>query len=153
MQSSFRNGSYKGYEVQLRVRRAGRHREPVQIKGADDVYRFMGDLAHESAEYVYGLFLDTQHQVQDVYLVGKGSCSSSLVHPAELYKPALLTNSPAFMMVHNHPSGDPRPSTEDEALVKRLLAGSQLLGLSFLDSLIVGDGRYFSFQEVGAIKR
>ncbi len=145
--SSFRNGAYRGYEIGLRVRRRGVNQEPYRIRTPEGLYHFMGpELSSESSEH-----MDARNQVTGVYLVGKGGCNGTHVDPKEFYKAALVSNSSAFMMVHNHPSGSPDPSVEDMAVTERVREGSKLLGLEVLDHVIVGNWRYFSFREHGLL--
>ena len=70
--------------------------------------------------------------------------SHPLVHPREVYKGAILTSAAAIVVAHNHPSGDPEPSPEDESVTTRLKEAGQLLGISLLDHIIVGSGCYWS---------
>ena len=139
---------YRGYEVRLELHRSGED-EPYQIKNARSVYEFMRGLELESAEHMYELLLDVKHRVQGVYLVGKGGIDSCHVDPIEVFKAALVTNSPAFVLVHNHPSGIVEPSLNDIDLVSRIFAGADILNLQFLDNIIIGDSRYLSFLEAG----
>ena len=96
-----------------------------------------------------GRILDSQKRIAGVYLVGKGSISTCLVDTAEVFKAALVTNSPAFALVHNHPSGVTNPSPEDKSLANRIQEGAKLLSLEFTDFVIVGASSYFSFVEKG----
>ena len=109
----------------------------------------MRGLEGESAEHMYELLLDTKHRVHSVYLVGKGGIDSCPVDPREVFKAAFITNSPAFVLVHNHPSGIADPSPDDIALSTRIANCSALLGVSFLDNIIIGNGRYYSFLDAG----
>ena len=109
----------------------------------------MRHLETESAEHLYELLFDTKQYVHGVYLVSKGGLSNCYVDPAEVFKAALMTNSPTFALVHNHPSGIVEPSLDDVAIARRIAQGADLLNLNFLDSLIIGDGRYYSFSESG----
>jgi DNA repair protein RadC len=78
--------------------------------------------------------------------------TSSLVHPREVFKPAILAGSAALLLAHNHPSGDPEPSAEDIALTRRLTSAGQLLGIEILDHLILGEaGRFVSLRERGVL--
>jgi DNA repair protein RadC len=72
-----------------------------------------------------------------------------VVHPREVFKPAILSNAAALLCCHNHPSGAPAPSQEDRALTKRLVDAGKLLGITVLDHVIIGDGTdlYFSFAD------
>ena len=151
MRSSFRSKTYRGYEGRLQLRRRNRRYEPLALRTPADVYGFMGELARESSEYVYGLYFDAQHRVTDVYLLGKGGCTFAAVDPKDVFKAALAANAPAFVMVHNHPSGLVEPSAEDLVLARRLSTASALMAIEFLDSVIVGDGRYCSLKERGVI--
>jgi len=80
--------------------------------------------------------------------VSIGSLTASVVHPREVYKPAILSNCAALILGHNHPSGDPQPSREDRAITQRLKEAGALLGINVLDHLVIeADGRYFSFAD------
>ena len=150
LESRFGNGSYKGYEIRLLVERTAQH-EPYPLKTASDIYRFMADLSRESAEHVYELLMDAKNRVTGVYLVGKGCAYSSPVRVPEIFKAAYATNSPAFALVHNHPSGIVEPSPEDKSLVARVQSASDIMGMDFLDFVIIGDSRYYSFSENGLL--
>ena len=78
-----------------------------------------------------------------------GSLTASVVHPREVWKPAILSNAAAIICGHNHPSGAPQPSNEDRVLTARLVESGKLLGISILDHVIIGDGTsaYFSFAD------
>ncbi len=117
------------------------------------MHRFMRGLENEASEHVYELLMDTKHRVTGVYVVGKGSVDNCIADAKDIFKAVLITNSSAFALVHNHPSGVVEPSTEDRTLSDRILDGAGILGLDFLDFLIVGDGSYYSFHEQGLLKR
>ncbi len=96
--------------------------------------------------------LDTKHKVIGLNVVSVGSLSMSIVHPREVFKPAILLNASATILAHNHPSGDCSPSAEDRALTTRLRAGGELLGIPVLDHLILSeDGIHFSFADSGCL--
>lgn len=89
--------------------------------------------------------------------VALGSLTEVTAHPREILRPVITAGSYGFALMHNHPSGDPSPSGADEKITRRLVEGSELLGLRFFDHLIVGDdfaGRrpYFSFKETGMMR-
>lgn len=79
--------------------------------------------------------------------VSRGTLSTSLVHPREVYKGAILSSAAAIITAHNHPSGDPEPSREDLEVAKRLYAAGELLGIPMLDFVVIGKGRYYSDRE------
>ncbi len=113
---------------------------------------FMDKLRFLRKEHLMTLHLDTKHQVLGEEIVSIGSLNSSIVHPREIFKTALKRSAAAIICAHNHPSGDPTPSTEDLEVTKRLVAAGQLLGIELLDHLIIGDNHYISLREEGMIR-
>ncbi len=97
------------------------------------------------------VLLDARHRVLREEIVSEGSLTNSIVHPREVFGPAVRESAGAVVLVHNHPSGDPAPSDEDLAVTRRLMAASDLLGIRILDHVIVGDGAYTSFKESGML--
>ena len=83
--------------------------------------------------------------------VSEGILTASLVHPREVFLPAIREAAAGLVLVHNHPSGDPEPSPEDLEVTRRLSAVGELVGIRILDHVIIGDGRYVSFLERGLI--
>ena len=81
--------------------------------------------------------------------ISTGSLTASLVHPREVFRAAVNLDAAAIIMVHNHPSGDPIPSPEDREITKRLMGCADLFGIRFLDHIILGEDRYFSFGDSG----
>ena len=96
--------------------------------------------------------LDTKNKVTGLFKVSQGSLNSSIVHPREVFKRALMQNSNSIILAHNHPSGDVTPSGEDISITRRLQEAGDILGIKVLDHLIIGaGGRYKSFKEDGII--
>lgn len=104
-------------------------------------------LRDERRELFLAYFLDARHRLITEYEVSRGSLVASLVHPREVFRPAIRVAAAALIVVHNHPSGDPAPSPEDYAVTERLHRAGRLLGISLLDHVVVGDGRYVSFAD------
>lgn len=100
-------------------------------------------------EHFVVLLLDGRHKVLGINTVSIGTLTASLVHPREVFKPAIMSNCAAVIVAHNHPSGEPSPSREDHEITKRLCEAGKLLGVPVLDHLIVTDdpARYFSFGD------
>jgi len=90
--------------------------------------------------------LNAKHHVNAVHVVSMGSLTASLVHPREVYKPAILSNSAAIALVHNHPSGNTEPSREDIELTRLLIEAGKVLGIPLVDHVIVGDGAFCSLS-------
>ncbi len=97
------------------------------------------------------LILDAQHRINRDLLITRGTLTSSLVHPREVFRPAIAEAAAGVIVVHNHPSGDPAPSAEDRAVTRQLVAAGRLLDLPVHDHVIVGGDRYFSFAEAGLL--
>jgi DNA repair protein RadC len=96
--------------------------------------------------------LTIRHRVLGLHTVSIGCLTSSLVHPREVFKPAILAGSAAIIAAHNHPSGDPEPSAEDTALTRRIASAGTILGIELLDHLILGEaGRFVSLRERGVL--
>lgn len=95
------------------------------------------------------ILLDAKHAVIREKTVSEGTLTSSLVHPREVFNEAVRESAAAVIFLHNHPSGDPKPSQEDRALTVRLQEAGDILGVQVLDHVIIGDGRYVSFADEG----
>ncbi len=96
--------------------------------------------------------LDSKNRMIGYHTVSVGSLATSIVHPREVFKPAvLLENAAAVIFLHNHPSGDPAPSREDHECTNRLTAAAKILGIRVLDHVIFGATEYFSFADAGIL--
>ncbi len=102
-------------------------------------------------EFFFMITLDSKNRTIGYHTISMGSLSSSVVHPREVFKPAILENSAAVIFLHNHPSGDPAPSMEDRECTKRLTAAAKILGIRVLDHVIFGETEYFSFADAGIL--
>jgi DNA repair protein RadC len=125
------------YVCELTKRRY-RGKKLPEIRGPDDVVRLVGTkLRKEDREQFLVLLLNARHEVMGRETISVGSLNASIVHPREVFKPAVLTSAAALVLIHNHPSGDPEPSEEDLSITKRLVGAGELLGISVLDHVIV----------------
>jgi DNA repair protein RadC len=97
------------------------------------------------------LALDVRHRLRHEAVVSVGCLTASLVHPREVFQEAVVSRAAALVLFHNHPSGDPEPSSEDLALTRRLAAAGTLMGIEVLDHLVLGAGRYVSLKERGVL--
>lgn len=95
--------------------------------------------------------LDTKNQPITLNIVSVGSLNSSIVHPREIFKAAILSNAASIILYHNHPSGDPTPSIEDLNATERIRDCGKLIGIDLLDHIIIGDDTYYSMREKGKI--
>ena len=115
-----------------------RGKKPKEIRGPDDVVALVGArLRKEVREHFLVLLLNARHEVTGQETVSIGSLNASIVHPREVFRPAVLASAAATVLVHNHPSGDPEPSEEDLSITKRLVEAGELIGIQVLDHVIV----------------
>ena len=98
-------------------------------------------------ESFWVLLLNNKHRLLRRIRVTKGLVNRSLVHPREVFREAIRENASAVILAHNHPSGDPAPSTEDISITERLVDAGKIIGIQVLDHLILGDGTYYSFSD------
>jgi DNA repair protein RadC len=125
------------YVCELTKRRY-RGKEPRAIRGPDDVAALVGKkLRKEAREHFLVLLLNARHEVLGKETVSVGSLNASIVHPREVFKPAITASAASIVLVHNHPSGDPEPSEEDLAITRRLVQAGDLIGIGVLDHVIV----------------
>jgi len=122
------------------------------IGGPRDVANLlMPDLRYQKKEILKSLLLDTKNRVLAIRTVSIGDLSSSIVHPREVFKDAVVISAAALIVAHNHPSGDPAPSAEDVAVTKRLIGAGEIMGIDLLDHIVIGDGVFVSLKERGVI--
>ncbi len=120
------------------------------LRGGRDVVRYLGPrMSGLRRECFHALHLDAKGRLLWEERVSEGTLTASLVHPREVFAPAILHRAAAVVVAHNHPSGDPEPSAEDRATTRRLQRAGRLLGIELLDHVIVGAGAYISFLEKG----
>lgn len=100
-------------------------------------------------EHLRVILLDTRNRVQEIVEIYIGSVNSSQIHVGEVFKPAIRRNTPALIVVHNHPSGDPTPSPDDLAVTRAIVQAGKLLDVEVLDHMIIGQGRWISMKERG----
>lgn len=109
------------------------------------------DLEGRDREHCRALLLDTKHRLIRAVTVSIGSVDHTFMAPREILRDTLLANASALVLAHNHPSGDPEPSTDDRAVTRRLARACEILGVDLLDHLVVGRGRWVSLARRGAV--
>lgn len=118
---------------------------------ADAAGMFMEKMRYLKKEFFNVLLLDSKGQVIGEENISVGDLSSCIVHPRESFHHAVRSGAAAVVFLHNHPSGDPSPSSEDLAVTERLKRAGEVLGIEVLDHIIIGDGIYVSLREKGYI--
>ena len=117
----------------------------------EDVFDRLKDLRDHKKEHFVTLFLDSRNQEINREIVSVGSLNASLVHPREVFEPAVRHTAAHIIIAHNHPSGDHSPSSEDLSLTKRLVEAGRIMGIEILDHVIVTKNGFLSFKEKGLI--
>jgi len=126
--------------------------ERIVLASPDQVFARYGPLMEDLDREVFrAALLDAQNGLLRDVVVSEGTLSASLVHPREVFKPAILESAASVILLHNHPSGDPTPSREDLRLTRQLVECAQLLELRVHDHVIIGHGRYVSLAQRGGV--
>jgi len=130
-----------------RVQASTRPARP-SLRSAERVHELLSpDLRGLSQETFHVLLLDGKHRLLRLQRVSEGTLTSSLVHPREVFGPAVREAAAAVIVAHNHPSGDPEPSAEDLAVTRRLIEAGRILGMPVLDHVVIGDAAYVSIRD------
>lgn len=136
-------------ELGRRMARAAGSSRPVVSSPRDVDALLRPRIAHLDREHLVVLLLNTKNRVISSPTVSVGTLTQSLVHPREVFKPAIRASAASVVLAYNHPSGDSRPSAEDVAVTKRLArVGREAVGIGLLDHIVIGDG-FTSLKEAG----
>lgn len=119
----------------------------LEITSPALVYNLVQSLSTKKQEHLVGLYLNARHQLLHQQTISIGTISSNLIHPREVFAPALHHRASGIIVVHNHPSGDTRPSREDLLATEKLVEAGELLDIPVLDHLIVGHHQWLSFKQ------
>ena len=120
------------------------------VRSPEDVAALLApEMEMLTQEQLRVVLLDTRNRVLDVVLVYQGNVNSTIVRMAEVFREAIVVCAPNIVLVHNHPSGDPSPSSEDTELTKQAIEAGQLLGIEVLDHIVIGDHRFASLKQLG----
>ena len=122
---------------------------PTIQSPADAANIFMSEMAFLVQEHLRVMLLDTRNRVLKVETVYKGSLNSAIIRTAEIFRTAIKDNAAAIVIAHNHPSGDPTPSSDDIRTTREIVKAGKLLQIDVLDHVIVGHSRYISLKERG----
>jgi DNA repair protein RadC len=109
----------------------------------------MEDMRYLKKEHMKAILLNIKCGLISIEEISIGSINSSIVHPREVFAPAIKKSCASLILVHNHPSGDPTPSQEDLNITRRLVEGGKILGIEVVDHIIIGDGKHVSLKDRG----
>lgn len=139
--------------IELARRIAFHNQEEIHTIGnAKDVYTYLENmLRFETQEKFVALYLDSKHQIIHQKILFVGSLNCSVVHPREVFKGALQVSAACVLVAHNHPSGDPEPSSQDLEVTNILKQTGEIMQIPLIDHVIIGHRMYFSFREAGLL--
>lgn len=140
------------YVAELRTRRY-RGKKPPAVRGPEHIAKLLARTVKDATrEHFIVVLLTSRHTVLGIETVSVGSLNASIVHPREVFRPAILASAAAMILAHNHPSGDVSPSDDDITITNRLVDTGRLVGIDVLDHVIVGgNGTFLSFREKGLL--
>lgn len=119
----------------------------TEILSAKDAWKLCSDICESKKENFLAFYLDAQNRLIERQIISIGTLNSSLVHPREVFEPAIALHSASIIIAHNHPSGELKPSIEDKEVTERLKQAGNLLGIELADHIIVVKSEYLSFKE------
>jgi DNA repair protein RadC len=143
IKASFELGKRQDLEIEL---------DDLDIKKPQDVVKAIRARIQDKAkEHFKLILLNTRNKIIGISTVSTGTLNTSLVHPREVFKDAIMHNAASVVLAHNHPSGDTEPSENDLTITKRLAEAGKILGIEVLDHIIVTKAGFFSFKEKGLL--
>ena len=142
-----------GIELGRRIAAEQKERQLTRIGGSEDAIRYCQQkfarlVVDRRQEEFHIVTLDTKNQVIDTHQITVGTLDSSLVHPREVFRPAIKDAASSVILVHNHPSGDPTPSKADLNVTNRLTSAGEMIGIDVLDHIVLGQPNAVSIREL-----
>ena len=150
LKQTFGLGAAKACEIVASFelgRRLLQHKQSALLLSPKDIWDELKDIRDNKKEHFVIFFLDARNQVIKREIVSIGSLNANLVHPREVFEPAVRYLAAQVIVAHNHPAGDPSPSQEDLKITKQLADAGMLLGIELKDHIIVSKTTFFSFKE------
>lgn len=140
------------YHTELVCDRQIKFENRRSIRSADDVVKiFKDELLKADREHLFSLMLNSKNVVIGINLISIGSLNTSICHPRETLKAAILASASAIILIHNHPGGDPAPSREDNEITQRISKACEILGIRFLDHVIIAEYGNYSFSDASKL--
>ena len=150
LKNTFGLGSAKACEIVACFelgRRLLQNKKSVLLLSPKDVWDEMKDIRDNKKEHFVIFFLDSRNQEIKREIISVGSLNANLVHPREVFEPAIQHSAAQIILAHNHPTGDTRPSNADLEITKRLAEAGKIIGIEVVDHIIVTKNNYLSFRE------
>ncbi len=121
----------------------------VRLTGPGESFNLVKKYAEDEQESFIVIFMDGAHNCIDVKQITKGLLTKTIIHPREVFRPAIMLNSAAIILCHNHPSGNMEPSPEDLDITRRIKEAGEIIGISVLDHMIISKNGFMSMLETG----
>lgn len=116
------------------------------IRNAKDAYEYLADMRNLPKEHLRGLYLNSHNRIIRDEVISIGTINSNMIHPREVFRPAIESNAAAVVLAHNHPSGEVNPSEEDVQITKQLVEAGRILGIALLDHVIITKDSFASIE-------
>lgn len=140
-------------ELGKRVYLFSEKEDKVSIKNGYEIYaKFKYLQKTEKQENLIVVLLDNKNQLINSKTIFKGSLNISIAHPREIFKYAINHNAAFIIVVHNHPSGDPKPSASDQEFTNQIIKTGEIVGIPVIDHIIIGNNKYYTFKENKVVK-
>ena len=123
----------------------------VYIRTPEDAFKYLVEMRNLNKEYFRGLYLDVKNKLIRDEIISIGTLTSNLIHPREVFQPAVQYSAVGIILVHNHPSGDPTPSQDDIDITKQIIEAGSCLEIDVLDHIIIGGNKFVSLKNKGKI--
>lgn len=118
----------------------------ITLRSAKDVYDYLSDMRNLPKENLRGIYLNTHHKVIHDEVISIGTLNSNLIHPREVFRPAIEHGAAAVILAHNHPSGVVAPSDADVEITKKIVATGKIIGIDLIDHVIIGKDKFESIK-------
>lgn len=119
----------------------------IKINFPNDVLPILQKYANRKQEHFIMVSLDGSHSIIKTRVITKGILNRTIIHPREIFRPAIMDSAMSIILCHNHPSGKPKPSKEDQEITKRLKDAGKIIGINVIDHIIISKTGYYSFLE------
>jgi DNA repair protein RadC len=118
----------------------------TMVRSAKDAYEYLSDMQHLDKEHLRGLYLNNHYRIIHDEVISIGTVDANLIHPREVFKPALEYGAVAVILAHNHPSGIIKPSLADQEVTRQIIEAGRIMGITLLDHVIIGKGKFASIE-------
>ena len=124
----------------------------IYIRTPEDAYEYLKDMGKLNKEYFRGLYLDVKNKLIRDEVISIGTLTTNLIHPREVFQPAIKYSAVGLILAHNHPSGDPSPSEDDVKVTEQIIKVGKIMEIDILDHIIIGDNKFVSLKNEGKMQ-